>query len=121
MMLFVYGTLRQGHSNAHLLDGLGSYVGTATMRGTLCRVAHYPGLVDRGETPVRGELFQFADEERSFPPLDAFEGPEYERVLREALHEDGSTALVWVYLYRGAIEGKPIIESGDWTEASGQA
>lgn len=112
--LFVYGTLRAGQSNAKMLDGLGHYSGAAAMRGTLYRIAAYPGLVD-GDAEVRGELFELAAPERSLAVLDAFEGEDYGRVEREAIRPDGSRIRAWVYLYRGETGGKAVIVSGDWT------
>lgn len=111
--LFVYGTLRQGQSNAHRLDGLGEYAGPASMKGTLYRVAEYPGMTD-GAGVVQGELFELSDPGASLPELDEFEGTVYERVEREAVRADGSSIAVWVYVYRGPLAGKAVIESGDW-------
>lgn len=118
-LLFVYGTLRQGESNAGLLSGLGRYEGGATMRGILFRIVHYPGMIE-GDAEVQGELFRLADPDASLPGLDRFEGSEYRRVEREFLRSDGTTGIAWVYLYAYPLDGRNRIESGDWLSESGR-
>jgi gamma-glutamylcyclotransferase (GGCT)/AIG2-like uncharacterized protein YtfP len=34
---------------------------------------------------------------------------------------EGAQLDAWTYFYRGSIEGKPRLESGDWADYAGQA
>jgi gamma-glutamylcyclotransferase (GGCT)/AIG2-like uncharacterized protein YtfP len=90
--LFVYGTLRRTGTARHLLRE-GTFLGEASVRGTVLQQNGFPGLIP-GDTSVLGEVFEIPDE--LFGRLDEYEGPGYERrqteidFLGEKLH-------VWVY------------------------
>ena len=121
--LFVYGTLRSGsgHAFARLLSETSDFVGTGRLRGSLYRIAHYPGWVEDLGGWVKGEVWQPRDSSaiRStgslLGELDEYEGPEYRRITRTIETEIGPREC-WVYLYVSSIEGKPRLISGDWLE-----
>ena len=116
--LFVYGTLRRGHQNefARLLHGASDFVSMGRVRGKLYRIAHYPGCVeDDGDGWVTGEIWRPRSE--LLQRLDEYEGAEYQRVSRMIEMAEGPVEC-WVYLYVASIEGKPVIESGDWVDGS---
>lgn len=80
-LLFVYGSLKRGHSNHAQLAGA-SFQGVAQSAPgyTLYRVGGYPGLAPGGQGAVTGELY--AVPAALFERLDEFEGCPwlYERV-----------------------------------------
>ena len=118
-LVFVYGTLRRGGSNAFRMDGA-EFVGPATVGGALYRISWYPGLVLDGEDRVFGEVYRVGLE--LLRALDEFEGlaageiegSEYRRVRVEADLGDDEELEVWVYEWKGAFNEDERIRSGDW-------
>lgn len=113
-MVFVYGTLRRGGSN-HFRMEEADFVASATVRGRLYRIDWYPGLLlDDSGDDVIGELYQVSAE--IMESLDAFEGPEYRRVMTEVQsggdHRSPQAAWVWEWLC--PCDEKQRILSGDW-------
>lgn len=132
--LAVYGTLRRGCRNAHLLAGCEPLRG-GTVRGRLHEVAvplgrdfRYPVLVvppaGGGAGLVRVETYRVADP-ATLLALDALEAydpaspatSEYVRARVALLDADGvaTGALVQVYAYAGDTDGVgPLLPAGDW-------
>jgi len=118
-LVFVYGTLRRGGSNAFRMDGA-EFVGPATVGGALYRISWYPGLVPGGDGRVTGEVYRVGAE--PLRALDEFEGlaageiegSEYRRVRVEALLGDEEELEVWVYEWKGGFNEDERIQSGDW-------
>lgn len=117
--LFVYGTLRSGSGNhfAQLLEAASDFVATGRVRGSLYRIAHYPGWVEDSDGWVQGEIRQPRDSGALLRELDEYEGEEYRRVLRVVETADASREC-WVYLFEASIEDKTRIFSGDWLAQS---
>lgn len=113
--LFVYGTLRSAssHAFARLLRETSEFVCEGRVRGSLYRIADYPGLVEDSDDFVTGEIFQPRDAGSLLRELDEYEGPEYERVRRMA-ETAGGPRECWAYLYARPVEGKIRVISGDW-------
>ena len=126
--LFVYGTLRRDIRNSmfHLLARHAQFVGHARIRGRLCDLGDYPGVVlsideDRW---VHGEVYALDNENEVLARLDEYEGcgpqdpppHEFERIACEITLDDGKTTRAWVYEYKGECEGKQEIASGDYFE-----
>ena len=80
-LLFVYGTLRRGHSNHEWLEGA-PFVGSCTTAPAyeVTHFENFPALVV-GATSVPGELY--AVDETLLARLDDFEGSNYRRALVE--------------------------------------
>ena len=118
--LFVYGTLRNGseHAFARLLRETSDLVGPGRLRGSLYRIAGYPGWVEDSEAFVTGDIFQPRDAGSLMRELDEYEGPEYERVRRMVETTSGEREC-WVYLYIQPVDGKSRLISGDWFESQG--
>jgi gamma-glutamylcyclotransferase (GGCT)/AIG2-like uncharacterized protein YtfP len=120
--LFVYGTLRSEcpHPMARTLAKSAELVGAARIRGRLYQVASYPGLIlsDGAEEWVKGEVHRLSDPLALLPPLDDYEGFEFERVVTEATLSDGSRSRCWVYVYRdpSRITEELRIASGDFMD-----
>jgi len=122
--LFVYGTLMRGfdHPMARLLAANADFLGTATCRGRLYLVRHYPGLV-LSEDPadlVHGEVFRLREVDallREFDMYEAcgegFEAPtEYVRQMLPVTFADGTAAEAWAYVYNWPMTELPRIASG---------
>jgi len=106
-LLFVYGTLRSGFDNpyAKLLRAQAELVGPAEVKGSIFRIADYPGYRPEPAGTVHGELYRLADPEATLRILDEYEGPEYERLAREDC---------WIYQFRTQPPESAHIPSGDF-------
>ena len=116
--LFVYGTLRSGsdHAFARLLRETSEYVCTGRLRGSLYRVASYPGWVEDSSSGwIIGEIYQPRDSGSLLRELDEYEGSDYERVKRVVETEAGPREC-WVYRFIGPVDGAAPVPSGDWFE-----
>ena len=90
-----YGTLAPGRENHHIMGGMmGNWV-RGTVRGHLCPKGWgaergFPGLIlDQDGVDVPVMLFTSEDLPDHWDRLDAFEGPEYHRVITEIETKDG--------------------------------
>jgi gamma-glutamylcyclotransferase (GGCT)/AIG2-like uncharacterized protein YtfP len=119
-LVFVYGTLRRGGSNAFRMDGA-EFVASAEVSGRLYHISWYPGLVlGRGKGMVTGDLFRVGPEQMK--ALDEFEGisanevegAEYRRVKATAVIEHIEALSAWVYEWKGPVAEERRIASGDW-------
>ena len=112
ILVFVYGTLLRGESNADLLAEA-HYRGHAhTSPGfELVDLGAYPAMIPGGNSSVMGELY--AVDSRTLATLDRLEGhPEYYRRI-EVVLSDGTPAQTYV-MSPDRVVGCPRIESGDW-------
>ena len=100
--LFVYGTLKRGGRNVHLMAG-GECRGAAATapRYALVELGTHPGLVP-GELAVRGEVWDVPVD--TLARLDAFEEVPYPFDRRPVELEDGSAAEAYFWL--GAATGE---------------
>lgn len=123
-LVFVYGTLRRGGSNAFRMDGA-EFVGRGEVTGRLVAVSWYPGLVPGalGEW-VTGDVFEVSPEH--LRKLDEYEGlaagevegSEYRRV-RVKVYIAGQQGLLgeaWVWQWIGPVDEAKMIRSGDWMD-----
>ena len=99
-LFFLYGTLKRGYHNHHLMDGQ-EYVGPVQTlpRYRLLDSGSYPCLVDDGAgVAVRGELWRV--DEAALARLDRFEevGHTFER---RGVALEGVAEAVFAYFYRG--------------------
>jgi len=102
--LFVYGTLRPGRKNEGILKEIGGTFEEATIRGTHFPDGWidgfpYPGVdLDQDGELIEGYLFRSPDLYKYWGRLDAFEGPNYKRVLVELSGKDQSLVHAYVYV-----------------------
>ena len=124
-LVFVYGTLRRGGSNAFRMDGA-EFVSPGRIEGSLYKISWYPGLVPgEGTGWVKGDIFKVGPGQLraldEFEGLSAgeIEGSEYRRVEVPVWLEDGrgnEPLLAWAYRWIGPIEERNRVLSGDWLE-----
>ena len=126
-LVFVYGTLRRGASNAWRMDGA-EWLDAGEVKGRLYRIDWYPGLVlDAAGGRVAGDLWRVTSEHLA--ALDAFEGAsteevegaEYRRVRARILGVDPAMSEAWVWEWRGPQREADRIAGGDWLAANGVA
>jgi gamma-glutamylcyclotransferase (GGCT)/AIG2-like uncharacterized protein YtfP len=128
--LFVYGTLREdmGHEMYHLLARDASFVGEATVAGTLYDLGRYPGLIPNGdaEGTVKGEVYRIHDGvlDHTLETLDEYEGigpedpmpHEYRREIVSTSLDDGRRLEAWAYILNRPPKGLREIHSGDYRQ-----
>lgn len=124
-LVFVYGTLRRGGSNAFRMEGA-DFRGAARVEGELHAITWYPGLtLKAGAGWVIGELYAVGPEQMA--ALDEFEGlssgevegSEYRRVrVPVQLHETTEQEMTeaWAYEWIGPLNPVNQILSGDWMD-----
>lgn len=122
-LLFVYGTLRSGHSGpeAAWLRAAARHIGPAVTRGLLYRIADYPGFIPGPCGNVVGDLFALHDPAAALARLDDYEEcsdrfptpHEYRRELRTVMTPHGP-ATAWAYVYAWDISGQEPIAGGDF-------
>jgi gamma-glutamylcyclotransferase (GGCT)/AIG2-like uncharacterized protein YtfP len=94
--LFVYGTLRQGQTARSLIE---SHITRSVKASTTGAIYVFPmgysAFVEADEpNPVIGELLWLADLAATFGLLDAYEGPEFARVIRQVRIDPAPHSLV---------------------------
>ena len=117
MLVFAYGTLRAGESNAHFLaqaTKLGAYRLPAGY--LLYDLGAYPAAIEDADgTGLTGEVYAIDDAQLA--ALDRLEEypEEYDRVLIETPWGEA-----WLYVYNAELdeaqEGVSIIAGGDWCQ-----
>ena len=122
-LVFVYGTLRRGGSNAFRMDGA-EFIASGKVAGRLYLISWYPGVVlDAGTETVEGDLYRVGASQLS--ALDEFEGisaneiegAEYRRVKTEVTTGGHEVFVAWSYEWKGPVEESKRIMSGDWLQA----
>ena len=105
--LFVYGTLKPGGPNEHVLAEVPGTWEPATVKGTLLQegwgaAVGYPGIVLHelgGE--VHGFIFSSEELATHWARLDEFEGDGYERVVTSAELGEGTVVKAHIYVLNG--------------------
>ena len=124
-LVFVYGTLRRGGSNAFRMDGA-EFVGQGRVEGKLYAISWYPGLVlGRDMGWVTGEVYRVTPQQ--LRALDEFEGisanemegAEYRRVGADVTLDGmpyDDTLHCNAFEWKGPVSEESRIASGDWLE-----
>lgn len=110
--IFVYGTLRRGESNAHLMDGARFVRDAQTPPAfTLFALDGHPGMGPDGHDAVHGEVYDV--DELTLARLDRLEAhPTWYERLPITL-ADGEVVETYILPPRFTA-GCPVISSGDW-------
>jgi gamma-glutamylcyclotransferase (GGCT)/AIG2-like uncharacterized protein YtfP len=116
--LFVYATLRQGQTARSLIaHHITRSVRASTNGAIYVFPMGYAGFVET-TTPARvvGELLWLTELPATFGLLDAYEGEEFARVIRQVTLETGEPVWSWIYVLSDpeAIKHGTLIEHGDW-------
>lgn len=115
--LFVYGTLRTGQSNHHLLRQATKLGPCQLISGYLLYdLGRYPGArkSTSSHTPLVGEVYEV--DSNTFAALDLLE--EYPEVYTREL-VDTEYGVAWIYLYSLSVTEFPLIRNGDWCQRRG--
>lgn len=119
-LVFVYGTLRRGGSNAFRMAGA-EFLSPGTILGRLYRIDWYPGLVvDDAGDEIHGEVYSVGPEQLG--ELDVFEGlsaneiegSEYRRVPVTVVLQNSETLTAWAWEWLGQTDESRRISDGDW-------
>lgn len=117
--LFVYGSLRSGETARSLIAHYVSRSEPATGHGVLYAFLDgYPGLLEEGEDLVVGEVLWLDNLAAALPLLDAYEGDDFIRILKEIELESGPRHWCWTYVLadeRYASDADRIAH-GDWVK-----
>lgn len=128
-LVFVYGTLKKGCANFHVLSGRypgndaskqfpAKFIAKGTIAGRIYSLGSFPGLKDAVDEKVYGELYEV--DEPTLARLDRLEGhPKfYERkqvpVNFQGEPNHNGEYLAWAYFYNGDVDNKHYIRSGVW-------
>lgn len=116
--LFVYATLRQGQSARSLIADQITRAAKASTTGAIYVFPMgYAGFLEADEPRrVVGELLWLADLPAAFGLLDAYEGQDFARMIRQVKLETGELLWSWIYALADpeAIKHGTLIEHGDW-------
>ena len=114
-IIFVYGTLRRGQGNHHLLN-TSKFIGVAKTKNEYALYASGVPFLSRTSavSQVVGEVYSV--DQVTLMRLDQLEGhPDfYKREIVEVVMQDGTELKAWVY-FHDTVRGN-LIESGDYLQ-----
>lgn len=117
-LVAVYGSLREGLHNHHVLNGA-DMLDTGEIEGyNMYSLGAYPALVpvDTPTCPIKVEVYEV--NEPTFIALDRLEGYPtfYNRDVVDVVCEDGSVMPCWVYYMRRNLADHQQVMNGDWKD-----
>nr|HEX4315540.1 gamma-glutamylcyclotransferase [Kofleriaceae bacterium] len=115
--LFVYGTMRQGQTARSMIANSITRCEPATTTGSIYAFPMgYPGFSDTGAGIVVGEMLWLSELAATFGVLDAYEGSDFARVIKQAKLANGDQIWCWLYTLAdpAAIAHGTLIPDGDW-------
>jgi gamma-glutamylcyclotransferase (GGCT)/AIG2-like uncharacterized protein YtfP len=115
--LFVYGTLRQGQTARSMIANQITRCVPARTSGTIYAFPMgYPGFTDDGAGTVVGEVLWLTELAATFGVIDAYEGQDFARVIKQITLETGEQIWTWIYTLAdpGAVKLGTRIAHGDW-------
>jgi gamma-glutamylcyclotransferase (GGCT)/AIG2-like uncharacterized protein YtfP len=127
MNLFVYGTLRPdlGHPMALRLAAAGLALGPAWIEGLMYDLGEFPGVIAQpGAARVHGLLFALPATHPLWHDLDDYEDVRggTGAFALETVRAWSCATDAWIdavtYVYRGGMEGMPVVAGGDWASRS---
>jgi gamma-glutamylcyclotransferase (GGCT)/AIG2-like uncharacterized protein YtfP len=118
-LVSVYGTLRKGQSNNHIIKD-GEYIGSFESKPIFDMYSvgdGFPALKLGGQTSVTIEVFKVDD--KTLKSIDELEG--YRKDSRDTSMYDRLSIFTpygeaYIYIYNMSILGLKKIKSGDWVE-----
>lgn len=120
--LFVYGTLRQGQTARSLIANQITRCVKAHTSGSIYTFPMgYPAFSETagegaGGGRVTGEVLWLTELPATFGLLDAYEGEDFARVIKQVTLETGEEVWTWIYTLAdpGAIKHGTRVPDGDW-------
>ena len=116
--LFVYGTMRQGQTARSLVANSIVRCEKATTSGSIYVFPMgYPGFCEGdGKGRVIGECLWLTELAATFGLLDAYEGEDFARVIKQVTLASGEEVWAWIYTLAdpGAVRYGTPIGDGDW-------
>lgn len=113
----VYGSLKKGRSNHDMFLGRAKLMGKTITgpRYTMYSLGGFPGVVERGETPIHLEVYEVTEEEDSH--IEGLEGyradaPETSFYLKKEIDTEFGKASM--YIFNRKADELPIVETGNW-------
>ena len=116
--LFVYGTLRQGQTARSLVaNQIKRCVKGSTTGSIYAFPMGHPGFIEGdGTGRVYGEVIWLTELAATFGLLDAYEGTDFARMIRQVTLDSGEVVWAWIYVLSdpAAVKLGTRIEDGDW-------
>ena len=115
--LFVYGTLRQSQTARSMIaNQITRCVPARTSGAIYAFPMGYPGFSDVGKGTVVGEVLWLSELAATFGVIDAYEGQDFVRVIKQVTLESGEEVWAWLYTLAdpGATKLGTLIADGDW-------
>jgi gamma-glutamylcyclotransferase (GGCT)/AIG2-like uncharacterized protein YtfP len=117
--LFVYGTLRRGQTARSLIANQVTRSTKAWTTGAIYAFPMgYPGCLDVEGQPgkIVGEVLWLTELPATFGLLDAYEGTDFARVIKQVTLTTGEEVWTWIYVLAdpAAIKHGILIPDGDW-------
>ena len=116
--LFVYGTMRQGQTARSLVANQITRCVKAHTSGSIYAFPMgYPGFTEGdGTGRVHGEVIWLTELPATFGLLDAYEGQDFARVIKQVMLETGEEVWTWIYTLAdpSTVKLGTLIADGDW-------
>ena len=116
--LFVYGTMRQGQTARSLIaNEIARCVPAHTTGSIYAFPMGYPGYAEGdGSGRVVGEVLWLTELAATFALLDAYEGLDFARVIKQVTVESGELVWTWIYTRAepAAFKLGTLVPDGDW-------
>lgn len=116
--LFVYSTLRTGQTARSLIaNHVARCVPASTVGAIYAFPMGYAGFVEgEADRRVIGEVLWLTDLPATFGLLDAYEGDDFARVIRQVELDTGEPVWTWIYVLAepDTADHGALIEHGDW-------
>ena len=110
-LVFVYGTLKRGFSNHHILkdaEFLGSGETTESVF-TMYHLGGFPGVVLGGNSDIKGELYSV--DEATLQHCDWLEGhPNFYKRLPVEVKVGSEFITAWMYIYQHNTGDREVLE-----------
>jgi gamma-glutamylcyclotransferase (GGCT)/AIG2-like uncharacterized protein YtfP len=115
--LFVYGTLREGQTARSMIaNSITRWLPARTTGAIYAFPMGYPGFSEVGPGSVVGEVLWLNELAATFGVLDAYEGTDFTRVIKQVTLDSGDTVWTWIYTLSDptAVRHGTLITDGDW-------
>lgn len=117
MYVFVYGTLKRGHGNHHLINKEPEATIIAELPFKMISLGGFPGLIESDKLHnITGEIYHVDKE--TFARLDRLEGyPDFYKRQQFDLKDFGIDGKAWFYylpLNDAYYQRAQVVESGEW-------